>query len=124
MDRSERVSEEIRTVVSDILRNDIRDPRLPLIVSVTHVKVTRDLSHANIYISVFGTDEEKANCHAALKSANSFIRREIAHRIRLRIAPEVHFLTDDTIERGIKMSKLIDETIKSDREKSDNGVQE
>ncbi len=117
MDRSDRVSEEIRVAVSDILRNDIRDPRLPLIVSVTQVKVTRDLSHANIYVSVYGTDEEKAACHAALRSANPFIRREVARRIRLRVAPELHFLEDDTIERGIRISRLIDETIRNDKEK-------
>ena len=124
MDRTERVAEEIKKIVSDILRNDIRDPRLPAIVSVTHVKVTRDFSHANIYYSVYGTDKEVSDCAQVLKSASSFIRREIAGRIKLRIVPELHFLADDSIERAVRITKLIDETIRKDMEKKDSAKQE
>jgi ribosome-binding factor A len=118
MQRSERVSEEMQKILSTILRDEIRDPRLPLLVSITDVKVTRDLSHANVYVSVYGTQKEKDDCFAALKSANSFIRREVVKRLDLRIAPELHFLHDDSIEKGIRMSKLIDDTIKHDKEKN------
>lgn len=116
MQRSERVAEEIRNVVAEVLRNDIRDPRLPAIVSITHVKLTRDLSHANIYYSVYGNDDEKSDTDKVFESANPFIRREIAKRIKLRIVPELHFIRDDSIEQGIKMDKLIDETLKNDME--------
>ena len=124
MDRTERVAEEIRKIVANVLRNDIRDPRLPVIVSVTHVKVTRDFSHASIYYSVYGTEKEVSDCADALKSASAFIRREIAGKIKLRIVPELHFIADDSIERAIRLSKLIDETIRKDAEKKDSAKQE
>lgn len=112
MQRSDRVGDEIRKVVADLIQNHIKDPRLPAMVSVVEVRASRDLSHAHIYISVLGTEEEKKNCEAALKSASGFIRRELSARVRLRVAPELHFVVDDSIERGIRMSKLIDETVK------------
>ena len=117
MQRSDRVGEEMRKILAVIIRDEIRDPRVPLLASVTDVKVTRDLSHANVYISVFGSQKEKDECFAALKHANSFIRREVTQRMRLRISPELHFLKDESIEKGIRMSKLIDEAIKKDKEK-------
>jgi len=115
MERSDRVGDEIRNVLSMILRDEIRDPRLPPLVSVTEVKITRDLSHATAYISVYGDEQAKTDCQAALKSANGFIRREIAKRVKLRIAPEIHFVMDESIERGMRMSKLIDQTLEHDK---------
>ena len=64
-----------------------------------------------LFRSVLGDDEARKNCAAALKSASGYLRREVAARVRLRIAPELHFVFDDSIERGIRMSKLIDEAI-------------
>lgn len=111
MQRSDRVGDEIRTVVADIIRTGIKDPRLPDLVSVVEVRASRDLSHAHIYISVFGSDQQKKDCLAALRSASGFIRREITRKVRLRIAPELHFEIDDSIARGIRMSQLIDEAM-------------
>lgn len=111
MQRSDRVGDEIRKIIADLIQNEIKDPRMPSMVSVIEVRASRDLSHAHVYISVYGNDEDKKNCAAALKSATGFIRRELSSRIRLRIAPELHFVIDDSIERGIRMTKLIDETI-------------
>lgn len=124
MDRSDRVGDEIRNVLAAILREEIRDPRLPSLVSVTEVKVTRDLSHANAYISVYGDENQKEDCKAALKSANGFIRREVAKRVKLRIAPEIHFILDESIERGIRMSKLIDQALEHDRTASSSNTVE
>lgn len=115
MERSDRVGDEIRNVLAAILRDEIRDPRLPSLVSVTEVKVTRDLSHASAYISVYGKEKEKEDCLAALKSANGFIRREIVRRVKLRIAPEIHFILDESIENGIRMSQLIDKALEKDK---------
>ena len=111
MQRSDRVGDEIRTAVADIIRTGIKDPRMPDMVSVVEVKASRDLSHAHIYISVLGSEQQKKDCLAALRSANGFIRREITRRIRLRISPELHFEIDDSIARGIRMSQLIDEAM-------------
>jgi ribosome-binding factor A len=77
------------------------------------VRASRDLSHAHVYISVLGDEKAKKDCAAALRSATGFIRREIVGRIRLRIAPELHFIVDDSIERGIRMTKLIDEAMEN-----------
>jgi ribosome-binding factor A len=111
MQRSVRVGDELQRIVADIIQNDIKDPRLPAMVSVTEVRVSRDLSHADIYVSVMGDAAVKKDCAAALRSATGYIRREMTSRIRLRIAPELHFIFDDSIERGIRLSKLIDEAI-------------
>lgn len=109
MQRSDRVGDEIRTVVAEILRTGIKDPRLPAMVSVVEVRASRDLSHAHVYISVFGDEQQKKDALAALRSATGFIRRELTRRIRLRVAPELHFVIDESIERGIRLSQLIDE---------------
>lgn len=111
MQRSDRVGDEIRKVIADLIQNEIKDPRLPPLVSVVAVDASRDLSHARVYISVLGNEQEKKNCVAALSSAAGFIRREVAARVRLRIAPEIHFIFDDSIERGIRLSRLIDEAL-------------
>lgn len=109
MERSERVGEEMRDVVAALLRDGVKDPRLPAMVSVVSVDMSKDLSHAKVYVSVLGDDKAKKDAAAALKSASGFLRREVAARIRLRVAPELHFVIDDSIERGFRIAKLIDE---------------
>lgn len=111
MDRTDRISEEIRRVMSDIIMNEIKDPRLPEFVSVTGVRVVKDLKHAKVFISVLGTPEEKAEAIRALVHAAGFIRREIGHRVRIRYTPELHFELDDSIEHGIHINRLITETM-------------
>jgi ribosome-binding factor A len=111
MQRSDRVGDELQRVIADIIQNNIKDPRLPGLVSVTEVRASRDLSHANVYISIMGDETARKNCAAALRSAAGYIRKEVTGRVRLRIAPELHFVFDDSIERGIRLTKLIDEAI-------------
>lgn len=112
MDRISRISEEVKREISSIILNDIKDPRLPKLVSVVAANVSKDLRHAKVYISVLGNEEEKASAMEALKSASGFIRREIGHRLSLRYTPELSFVLDDSIEHGISISKLIDRTVK------------
>lgn len=111
MDRTDRISEEMRKEVSAIIQNELKDPRLPKMISVTTADVTRDLRYARIYISVLGTEEEKKSAISGLKSAAGFIRREIGHRLQLRYTPELLFELDDSIERGVYITKLINDTI-------------
>jgi ribosome-binding factor A len=111
MDRTDRISEEIKKEVSDIIQNHIKDPRLPEFVSITGVNVTKDLRYAKVYVSVYGDNEKKNDALAALKHAAGFIRREIGQRITLRFTPEFSFKLDDSIEHGMYLSKLIDETV-------------
>ena len=111
MDRTNRISEEMKKEVSSIIQNGLKDPRIPKMVSVTSADVTRDLRYAKIYISVLGSEEEKKNAIEGLKSAAGFIRREVGHRMQLRYTPEMLFELDNSIERGVYISKLINDTL-------------
>lgn len=113
MDRTYRISEEMKKEVSAIIQNELKDPRLPKLVSVMSANVTKDLRYAKIYVSVLGNDEEKKNALEALKSAAGFIRREIGHRMQLRYTPEMIFELDTSIEHGVYITKLINDTMKN-----------
>lgn len=115
MDRTDRIAVEIQKEISDIIRNSIKDPRIPDMVSVTQVKVTKDLRYAKVYISIYGSDEEKENAMAALKGAAGFVRREIGQRIKLRYTPEIVFEADDSIEQGIHITELIEKTMNPEK---------
>lgn len=114
MDRTVRIAAEMQRVVSDIIRNDLKDPRIPLMTSVMNIKLAKDLKYAKIFVSVYGTDEEKAQALAALKSSSGYIRHEIGQRMIIRALPELTFAIDESMERGAYMSRLIDEVIGND----------
>ena len=106
--RGGRINEEVKREISNIIRNEIKDPRLTAMVSVTDVKVTKDLRYAKVYVSIFGKDEEeKNNTFLALKNASGYIRREIGQRINLRYNPQILFELDDSINYGMHIEELI-----------------
>ena len=106
--RGGRINEEVKREVSNIIQNEIKDPRLTAMVSVTDVKVTRDLRYAKVFVSIFGkNDEEKNNTFAALKNASGYIRKEIGQRINLRYNPQIIFELDDSINYGMHIEELI-----------------
>lgn len=113
-ERIYRISEEIKREISNIIQNELKDPRLPELVSVLSVDTTRDLRYAKVYVSVYGNEEEKKKAMEGLKNASGFIRREIGQRIKLRYTPELLFELDNSIEYGIYINKLINDTIKGD----------
>jgi ribosome-binding factor A len=113
-DRSNRIAEEMKKEISNIIQNNIKDPRLPKLVSVMAVNVTRDLRYAKVFVSVLGNEEEKKEALKGLKSAAGFIRREVGHRMDIRYSPELLFEIDSSIERGVYMSKLINDTMQKD----------
>ncbi|MDX9917341.1 MAG: 30S ribosome-binding factor RbfA [Gudongella sp.] len=120
--RINRISEEVRKVVSELLQNEIKDPRISGMPSINRVNVTRDLRFAKIYVSVLGNEADKESTLEGLENAKGFIRKEIGQRVQLRYAPEPIFYLDESIEQAINMSKLIDEVNKdlhSQEEKSD-----
>ncbi|MBE5937005.1 MAG: 30S ribosome-binding factor RbfA [Lachnospiraceae bacterium] len=102
-----RVNGEVQKELSRIIREEIKDPRIPAMTSVTDVEVTGDLKYAKIYISVLAGSEEKAACMKGLKSATPFIRTKLAKTINLRNTPELTFVLDESIEYGVEMSKKI-----------------
>jgi len=107
--RNERVGEEIKRTVSEIISKDLKDPRVEGLISVTKVDVTKNLRHAKIYLSIFGDELTKKRAFEAIKNAEGFIRKELAAKIRLKFIPEISLKLDDSIQHGIKIAKLIDE---------------
>ncbi len=106
--RVSRVASLIKREVSQMLLSDIKDDRVGAgMVSITDVDVSGDLQHAKIFVSIYGTDEARAETMAGLKSATSFVRSELGSRIRLRRTPEVVFLEDRSIERGDRILSLL-----------------
>lgn len=108
--RVSRVAELIKREVSQMLLSGIKDDRVGTgMVSVTDVDVSGDLQHAKIYVSIYGTDEAKAETMAGLKSATGYVRSELGARVRLRRTPEVVFVEDRSIERGNKVLSLLNQ---------------
>ncbi len=108
--RISRVSALIKREVSQMLLHDVKDERVGVgMVSVTDVVVAGDLQHAKIFVSIYGTDEARAETMAGLKSATGYIRSELGHRVRLRRTPEVVFLEDRSLERGTRILSLLDQ---------------
>ncbi|MDJ0509656.1 MAG: 30S ribosome-binding factor RbfA [Crocosphaera sp.] len=106
--RVSRVSSLIKREVSQMILFDLKDDRVGAgMVSVTDVYLSGDLQHAKIFVSIYGTEEAKIETMQGLKSSEAFVRKELAHRIRLRRAPEVTFFEDHGIERGDKMLHLL-----------------
>ena len=105
--RTVRINEEIRKELSQILQQDLKDPRIDLMTSIVRTETTRDLKYCKVYVSVLGSEDHKKEVKDALKSAAGFIRRELARRINLRITPELTFVMDDSIEYSIHMSEML-----------------
>lgn len=102
-----RINEEIKKEISNIVRDEISDPRLTAMVSVTKVEVTSDLRYAKVFVSLFGNDESQKESLEALKSSAGFIRREVGHRINLRYTPEIILELDNSIEQGMHINTLL-----------------
>ena len=106
--RGGRINEEVKREIINIIRTEIKYPRLTAMVSVTDVKVTKDLRYAKVFVSIFGKDdEEKNNTFIALKNASGYIRKEIGQRINLRYNPQIIFEIDDSINYGMHIEELI-----------------
>lgn len=105
--RSGRINEEMKREISSIIQNDIRDPRITSMVSVTSVEVTKDLSYAKVHVSLFGSEESNKETLAALKSSARFIRKEVGHRIKLRLTPEILIEEDSSIKQGMHIEEIL-----------------
>jgi len=116
--RAERIAEEIKRELSDILRNHVRDPRITNMASVIKVDVSRDLRHAKIYVSVLGDREEKQKTMQGLDRATGFIRKELGQRLGLRYVPEISFVLDESIEYSIHIAQRIEELMKKEQDEN------
>lgn len=110
-DRITKISEAVKQEMSLIIKMELKDPRIPEFVSVVSADVTKDLKYAKVYVSVYGTEEEKQGAIEGLKNASGFVRKEIGSRLNLRNTPEIIFELDNSIERGAYLTDLIDKTV-------------
>lgn len=106
MERTERIEEEIKKVVSKVISQELKDPRLTGLISVTKVLVTKDLKYCKIFVSMLGTTDVNEAMNA-LKSGAGYIRKEIGNNVRMHSTPEVKFELDDSMEYGEKIQKII-----------------
>ena len=106
--RMRRVDEAVRAVLSDAITQELKDPRVGF-VTVTDVKTSPDLRHARVYVSVLGDDATRADSLVGLNSAHGFLQGRIAAELRLKHTPALTFEYDDTVERGIRLSALLDD---------------
>ncbi len=113
--KNTRINGEVQKELSRILQGEIKDPRIHSMTSVTAVEVAPDLKTCKVYVSVLGDEEDLSQTMEGLKSAEGFIRRELARTVNLRLTPELLFLPDRSIARGINMTKLIDEVMADSR---------
>ena len=112
--KNTRINGEVLKELSNIIRSEIKDPRINPMTSVVSVEVAPDLKTCKAYISVLGDEQSQKDTITGLKSAEGYIRRELARTVNLRNTPEIKFILDQSIEYGINMSKLIDEVTQKD----------
>jgi len=114
--RARRIEEQLKRLLADLVRREVKDPRVGLI-TITSVKVSRDLGHADVFFTPFAGVGDAATALAALQHAAGFLRREVRNQMRLRNAPELVFHIDDSIERGARLSALIHDAVEVDRQR-------
>ena len=117
--KNTRINGEVQKELSKIIQNGIKDPRIAPLTSVVSVEVAPDLKTCKAYISVLGSEKAAADTLAGLKSAEGFIRRQLAHTVNLRNTPEIRFILDQSIEYGVTMTKLIDDVVKTEQRDED-----
>jgi ribosome-binding factor A len=106
--KSERLTEAVREEVDGILHTQIADPRLGF-VTITRVKVSSDGTHASIFYSTFGSDDQRTQSREAMESSRGHVRKLLAARLRVRAVPELHFIHDTSVEKGEEVLRLIRE---------------
>lgn len=115
--KNTRVNGEVHRVLAEIIRSEIKDPRINPMTTVVSVEVAPDLKTCKAWISVLGNEESQKDTLAGLRSAEGYIKNQLARKINLRNTPEIRFIIDQSIEYGVNMSKLIDDVNRADDEK-------
>jgi ribosome-binding factor A len=114
--RSRRVGEQMQRELAELIQRDMKDPRLGF-VTVSGVEVSKDLEHAKVFISLLNEQEEAESSLRVLQAGAGFLRRELGKRMKLRAVPQLRFVHDRTAAEGHRLSSLIDEAVRSDRER-------
>ena len=113
--KNTRINGEVQKELSKIIQNEIKDPRIAPMTSVVAVEVAPDLKTCKAWISVLGDEKAAADTLAGLKSAEGYIRRQLARSVNLRNTPEIRFILDQSIAYGVTMSNMIDDVVKADQ---------
>ncbi len=121
--KNTRVNGEVHRVLAEIIRSEIKDPRINPMTTVVSVEVAPDLKTCKAWISVLGNEESQKDTLAGLRSAEGYIKNQLARKINLRNTPEIRFIIDQSIEYGVTMSKLIDDVNRADDEKHVDDVE-
>ena len=116
--RSRRIAEQIQRELSDIIRLEMKDPRVGMI-TITDVEVTQDYAHAKVFFTLLGDAAHVEATTRTLQHAAGFLRSELAHRLKLRVVPQLRFEYDVSVERGARLSRLIDEAVATDPGRTD-----
>ena len=109
--RQARIADQIQRELAELIRLEVRDPRVGL-VTLTGVELSRDGSHAKVFFTALGAASDAATAQEGLQRAAGFLRSQLAHRLTTRGVPELHFHYDESVERGVRLSRLIDEAVK------------
>ena len=112
--RTGRVAEQIQRELADLIQMEVKDPRVGL-WTLTGVEVTQDYAHAKVYFTTMKSAEQAPKAQVGLEHAAGFLRTQLAHRMKLRIMPQLHFIYDTSVENGVRLSQLIDEAVASDK---------
>jgi len=111
--RSRRIAEQVQRELSDIIRMELKDPRVGMI-TLTDVEVTPDVAHAKVYFTLMGDSDAIEQTTSGLEHAAGFLRSELARRLKLRVVPQLNFKYDSSVERGARLSQLIDTAVAED----------
>ena len=109
--RRARIADQIQRELAEVIRTQLRDPRVGVMVTLTGVEMSPDGSHAKVFFTVLGAQSDARDAGEGLQSAAGFLRKELAHRLSTRTVPELHFAFDESVERGVRLSRLIDEAV-------------
>ena len=113
--RTRRIAEQIQRELADLIRLELKDPRVPPLVTITDVEVSPDQSHAKVFFTILGDAQKIADTTEGLTRAAGFLRSQLAQRMNLRTVPQLDFKYDASVERGVKLTRLIDEAVASAR---------
>lgn len=112
--RSQRVADQIQRELALLIQKDVKDPRIGM-VTITAVEVTREFENAKIHVTVMGDEAQTKETLTGLNKAAGFLRRELAHRLKLRATPKLHFIHDTSLENGLRLTALINSAVAADK---------
>jgi ribosome-binding factor A len=112
--RIQRIQSRLKQDIASLFLSELKDPRMKGLISITQVKVSKDLSHARVYWSVMGSDSDQRTAARFIEGARGFIQKRVAQGLDIRTVPHLEFIFDDSIAKGVEVSKLIDEALEAD----------